>query len=349
MPASPPDRRPVTLVQGLRAAAALAVTLHHVLNDGLAMGAAPAAERWRGLSWDAGIDVFFVISGFVIVLASEPLFAAPGAAARFFTRRLIRVAPLYWAATTAFLAASLLIGAVHAPLGGPAYVLASYLFIPWPRPDGVTHPLYEVGWTLNHEMAFYAVFAAFIVLPRRPAVACVALALAAGSAWSPSQPQLGFWTDPITLEFVFGMAVAVALREGAAPSPAARALLAAAAAALLLALGLGAPDLARWLRFGVPAGLLVAAAALGEPRLPAPVRAAMLVLGDASYALYLVHPFVMRALQIVWLRLHADGPLGLWSYVAAAVAGSVVAALAVRAWVEAPLTHALRRMTSGPV
>jgi peptidoglycan/LPS O-acetylase OafA/YrhL len=75
----------------------------------------------------------------------------------------------------------------------------------------------------------------------------------------------------------------------------------------------------------------------------------MLVLGDASYALYLVHPFVMRALQIVWLRLDADGPLGLWSYVVAAVAGSVVAALAVRAWIEAPLTHALRRMTSGPV
>ncbi len=325
------------------------MTVHHVLNDGLAMGAAPAGERWRGLSWDAGIDVFFVISGFVIVLASEPLFAAPGAAARFMARRVIRVAPLYWIATAAFLAAALLQGGVHAPLGGPAYALASCLFIPWPRPDGVMHPLYEVGWTLNHEMFFYAVFAAFIFLPRRPAVLCVAATLAAGALWSPAQRQLGFWTDPITLEFVFGMAVALALREGAAPSPAARALLAALSAALLLALGLGAPDLARWLRFGAPAGLLVAAAALGEPRLPPPVRTGMLILGDASYALYLVHPFVMRALQIVWLRLHADGPLGLWSYVAAAVAGSVVASLAVHAWVEAPVARALKRVVKSAV
>ena len=343
MPAPAPDRRSITLVQGLRAAAALAVTLHHVLNDGSAMGGAAPDPRWRGLSWDAGIDVFFVISGFVMVYSSEALFAAPGAAGAFAVRRVVRVAPLYWAATTAFLASTLLPGGVHAPLGGPAYVAASYLFLPWPRADGVMHPLYEVGWTLNCEMLFYAVFSAFVFLPRRRAVACVALALAAGVAWAPRQSQLAFWTDPIVLEFVFGMATALVLREGVRASPGARAVLTALAAALVLALGLAAPDLGRWLRFGAPAALVVAAATLGgEPRLPAPVRGATLALGDASYALYLVHPFVMRALQIVWLKLHAGGALGVWSYVVAAVAVSVAASLAVHAWVEAPVTRALR-------
>lgn len=320
------------------------MTLHHVLNDGLALdGGAAAGAGHPGLSWDAGIDVFFVISGFVMVYASEPLFAAPGGAARFAARRIARVAPLYWLATTAFLASALLLGGVHAPLGGPAYVAASYLFIPWPRPDGVMHPLYEVGWTLNYEMFFYALFAAFIALPRRAAALGVSLVLLAGVAWAPGDRVPAFWTDPITAEFVLGMAVACALREGASPSPRARAAMLLAAAGLLLALGLAAPDLHRSLRFGLPAALAVAAASLGRPpSLPGWAARPMAALGDASYALYLAHPFVMRALQLVWLRLHWTGATAAWAYVAAAMAGAAAAALAVHAWVEAPATRALK-------
>src|SRR5262249_32463856 len=124
----------------------------------------------------AGVDLFFVISGFVMVYASEPLYEKLGAPRVFFLRRLARIVPSYWA-TTIFLLAYGMIARVDLATSWDAaeWIVASFLFIPCPRPNGVMLPYHYVGWTLNYEMFFYVVFAGAILLPRRRAVLTITM------------------------------------------------------------------------------------------------------------------------------------------------------------------------------
>jgi peptidoglycan/LPS O-acetylase OafA/YrhL len=301
-------------------------------------------RAWFGwLPWEAGVDVFFVISGFVMVHASARLFGSAGARRVFLRRRLARIVPLYWATTAVFLLAMLALpGRINTPWPDAAPLLASLAFLPWARPDGSVQPVYSLGWTLNYEMFFYAVFALCLPLPRGAAVAAVAAALGLAvlvGALVPGLPvALAFWSDPILLEFVMGMAMALMVARGiAAPGPV-RLAMALAGLALLALLP---PEWPRALRFG-PGATLVVAAALGPtPHLPAILANWLSRLGDASYALYLVHPFALRGTALVWSALGAAGVMAAWLASAAAVLLALAMALACHRWFEAPLTRAL--------
>jgi exopolysaccharide production protein ExoZ len=80
----------VVTIQALRALAALLVLARHVL---------PWFPEWGS----AGVDIFFPISGFVMVLTTYEIRSDPKNARRFALRRLIRIVPLYWMATIALL------------------------------------------------------------------------------------------------------------------------------------------------------------------------------------------------------------------------------------------------------
>ena len=216
--------------------------------------------------------MFFVISGFIMVHASAPLFTAPGGGRTFLARRIARIVPIYWAVTTLYLAIALAVPEFlnREFLGGP-YVVASYLFIPATRPDGLVQPLYGLGWTLNYEMFFYALFALALGRSRRAAVLGLAAVLAAlvaiGRALGPLPEPLRFWTDPIILEFVYGMALGLIYAEGVRLGPVPRALLSIAALAMLVAVATRHGELAtafRALAYGIPAAMLVAALAFGR-------------------------------------------------------------------------------------
>ncbi len=200
-------------------------------------------------------------------------------------------------------------------------------------------------------MAFYALFALAIAFARRIAVPALIAALAAlvvvGLQRTWPEP-LAFWTNPIVLEFAFGLAIGFLRAEGVALGPWPRAALAAAGLALL-ALPAAHPDavtsLARPFVWGLPAALIVAAAALGPERVHAPTlptRAAVAI-GDASYALYLVHPFAIRGLAALVRRLDLAPTLAGWSFVALALAGAVAAALTVHRWFERPVQRWARK------
>jgi peptidoglycan/LPS O-acetylase OafA/YrhL len=89
----------------------------------------------------------------------------------------------------------------------------------------------------------------------------------------------------------------------------------------------------------------VAAAALGRDRAgPAPRTLRLgAALGDASYALYLIHPFVIRALSELAARTDLGAAVGPWGYVFLALAASILVSLAVHRWFERPLTELARR------
>ncbi len=351
-------------IQVLRAVAALMVVWHHARHEAGMLaerGAGPALDPGTLLPWWGGVDLFFVISGCVIVLASGRLFRMPGGRIRFLAHRVARVVPLYWLVSLLYLALAVarpdLLGEAAALLYAPAALLAGFLFWPAARPDGIVQPLYGLGWTLNYEAFFYALFAAGLGLGRRGAVAwlvaVLALLVAAGAVLPDLPLPLRFWANPIVLEFAAGAGLALAYREGIRPAPPVRAGLAVLGAlglilAARLLAGLGEADgFVRPLLVGVPAALLVAAALGPErdagqvARLPSPMRA-LVHLGDASYALYLVHPFALRLAREVLLRLGVAPALHPFGAMLLMLAASVAAAILVHRLIERPLTRRLR-------
>lgn len=349
-------------IQILRALAAGMVVFHHAQNDAARTAAEAGAQFTRlfPLPWAAGVDLFFVVSGFVMVFSSEKLFATPGGATQFLGRRVARIVPLYWLATAIFLAAVLRGAAAgKAPMPDFGEIASSFAFLPWPRGlDGAPRPILSLGWTLEYEMFFYVVFAASLWLKRETAVAAVALALGALVLWNAlAQPQnvaLAFWSDPIVLEFALGMGLALAHRHGVRLSaPGAIVLAAAAFAALAFdpmdsaheAVDAVDPNgFLRLLSWGVPMAALFAAATLAPaPLANAPLRT-LAKIGDASYALYLFHPLALIVLRKLWLAAHLDATLGYWPLVALTTAASVILALVIYRWVEMPLTRAAQRV-----
>lgn len=344
--------QPIHSIQVLRALAAFMVAVHHVQPDAAILAAQAGLPFARNdvLPWMAGVDIFFVVSGFIMVHASQDLFGAPGAALVFLKRRLARIVPLYWAMTSLFLLVGLAVpAALNSGAPSATQIIASYLFWPVVSAQGLVQPVYSLGWTLNYEMLFYVLFAAGLLLPARATLPMVALVLAvlvgAEGLQGPLALPFGFWGQPIVLEFAAGMGIAVLRRKGFRLHGAWRIAVAAAGAAVLFAAAHGQETGGAWnvvLWRGGAAVLLVAAAACGRDRAapPAfPIRA-LAAVGDASYALYLVHPFVIRGLREAASRAGALPP-GL--YIVLALGGAVLAAMLLHRSFEKPATRLLRR------
>ncbi len=123
--------------------------------------------------WDfgrIGVFLFFAISGFVMVVTNPPGSSdVPGNWRRFGLKRLIRVVPPYWLATTLKLGALVAVPAtvLHAELA-PGSTIASYFFLPTHNIDGKVQPLLGVGWTLLFEMLFYLLFTLALFLRVNP-------------------------------------------------------------------------------------------------------------------------------------------------------------------------------------
>jgi peptidoglycan/LPS O-acetylase OafA/YrhL len=297
----------------------------------------------------AGVDLFFVISGFVMVYSSESLFGRRDSPRKFFLRRLARIAPLYWAVTLAII---LYIYAVHGrvlwDIYTPGSLIASFLFWPYPRVDGFAFPVHLLGWTLNFEMFFYAVFAAVIVLPRRAAVPAICVAFlifaAIGRAYVLPLPFL-FWGNLIILEFCYGMLIAHAYREGFRLTPAAALTLGIAACAGYAVMHDPPQAWGEWraLFWGLPGAALVASCALSESTWrPGPAGRFFGLLGDASYSLYLVHPLAFPLMRWTIGRWFDFSGVP-WLYAAIAWVAAIAASIVCYLVFERPITRALQR------
>jgi exopolysaccharide production protein ExoZ len=335
-------------IQVLRAVAALVVTICHAQFEFSRIGELPAAMPAATLDGLAGfgVQLFFVISGFVMVYASEPLFGSWRGSFVFMERRLVRIVPLYWIVTTLYLALTLLIAKFHKPYS-PGFVVASYLFIPAARPDGIVEPLVGQGWSLNYEMLFYFVFALTVPSVRRISVGIVSavliVAVAAGQSIHPLPFIIAVWTSPLLLHFVFGMWIGLGYREGLRLNQLQGLVLVAVGCILLLVQFYGPPrlpafDLVFWC---IPA-IIVAGVSLTGMSFKGPVWSLLIVIGASSYALYLFHAVAIRVLYYFALWLGFDIGRALLACVSSAVLISIVFAVAIHYFVEKPLLKTLR-------
>lgn len=327
-------------IQYLRAIAASMVVVYHMLTRVLP---ATSPEPFSLGGWASGVDVFFVISGFIMWSTTVHRRVTTRA---FLEARLIRIAPLYWTILAAFWG----ILALERGIGGAPSawdVTRAASFIPYYEPTtGLIAPYLTPGWTLTYEMIFYAVFAVALTFGRKEIrLAFVGVAFVAMMAlrfrFGTSDPVLFRLTSPLFFEFLAGMLVAEifgTLRD----SP----LLPLCGAVALGATGIFAtfvswPDffgLPRILDFGVPAALVVFGVVAFEGPIARRPNGALKRVGDASYSLYLVHEPYMHLVQP---HLAASG-LGPWMQGAIHLAGSLAAGLLCHAHVEKPLTRAIK-------
>lgn len=341
-------------IQLLRAVAASVVAVLHVAfafadHIGPGLGLSRAAG---GLAGQAAVLLFFIVSGYVMVIATRGQFGQPGARQRFWWRRFNRIMPPYWLATFALVLVFLSVKAQ--PISWPD-VLRSLVLLPyWPQDGGLRPlPFLWVGWTLFYEMAFYVLLGLCLGLGPRAGLAATALVLAAlvlaGIAVPPDNAFLFAVTRPVLLMFVYGMALA-AWRGAGRAAPAWLRLFALIAA--LVAAGLVAPpgeigamgfDYLLWC--GLPAALL-AFCVLGGP-LRVPGERLILAAGDMSYALYLLHVPAAWFWQWFWRRLPWFDP-GPWDYLASCLVATYAASWLFYAHVERPMTAGLNRRTGSP-
>ncbi len=332
-------------IQALRFVAALLVVVTHATFY-VAERLVPGYPVWA--SGAAGVDVFFVISGFVMAVSSRTLIGRSDGAQTFMLRRLSRIVPLYWVATTLKLAAVLAVPSAVLNAGlDPGHILRSYLFLPSYNEHGALQPVVGVGWTLNFEMFFYVVFALAMVLrvPPLPFVGLLFAGLSVAALFrQPDWVAAAFWLDTILLEFVAGMAIAQLCMSGMRMPPAAAvSMVAVGFVGLLWPWGV-VPDMMRVLTWGIPAALIVGGVAFLEPVLQGRVPARVLLLGDSSYALYLFHPMIAPIAPVLLAKAALpNAPLS----IVLSIALSIGSALVAYRFGERPVTAFLRSAVEG--
>ncbi|OOG75126.1 MULTISPECIES: acyltransferase [Sinorhizobium/Ensifer group] len=315
-------------IQYLRAAAALGVVLFH------------AAERtgYHFAIGAAGVDVFFVISGFIMWVISDRRPVAPLA---FLKERLRRIAPIYWLATMVMIAGGVA-GLFPNLVLSVEHVVASLLFIPARSPSsGEIWPVLVQGWTLNFEMFFYAVFAASLMLPRHRRLAVMAVfflsLVVAGLAIDTQNALFLTYTRPVIFEFVAGMIVAEFWLRGRIAGPRVGIVLVVGAFLGFAALAvLRLPFDERIL--GPLAVMLVVGTLALEAAGWFRKWALPTLLGDASYSIYLWHTFAISVVVKAAAMVALNSALTLLCALAAGTIAGIVAYLLI----ERPLTQRTR-------
>lgn len=340
-----PSRKPrdnvYGTVQALRFLAAFAVVCLH--------SSFYAQERLHSTlgiykSGANGVQLFFVISGFVMIVSSEKLLGMSTGASTFALRRILRIVPLYWAVNLVKLAILLAAPAVvlHARIDW-SFIVKSLLFIPAINIDGAIEPLLGVGWTLNFEMFFYALFTLALVLKIEPLrfIGPILVALAAASLFRSAQwpVPLRFWADPIVLDFLAGMLLARLART--------LQVLTVGAGGAALALGLlylflpssmvpkaDPLTLGGALTVTLASALTIGGAIIVDKWMGARIPRWVLFFGAASYSLYLIHPLVAPAAPQILAHMGLHVP---FLAIALSVLAALTAGACVYIWVEQPL------------
>jgi exopolysaccharide production protein ExoZ len=297
-------------IQMLRGVAASLVVFNHF---GAVMALAPR-RSWindSGLSnlGNSGVDLFFVISGFIMVYTTTG-WSGGKDSLKFLRRRVQRIYPLYWLWTTVLLALWVSGIALKTHHYTVKYLICSYLLVP-SKLDGDFRPFLSQGWTLSYEMLFYLIFAVGIRIGFdrwRPAFLAGAFATVylLGRLLPLDSGPRYLVSQPILLEFLFGVLVAEALQRMPASGDTRR----ARAIALLLMVGgslalvgtvpFHVPLRVRFLAFGLPAMCIVCGAAMMGT---SPGNRLLVYLGDASYSIYLTHFFLAMAFATVFGRI----------------------------------------------
>ncbi len=337
-------------LQMMRGIAAIAVALYHThiitLEKGFAYSETFSSIAIHGF---LGVNFFFILSGFIILMAHSKDIGKPDAIKSYIGKRFIRVYPVYWIFLTLYITAAWF------GLGSPDFswefnkILSAYTLFP-PATD-LKLPL-QVAWTLLHEILFYCLFIAFIINKK--------LGVAVFTGWIivmalPLNTENQWWGRIAlywNVYFIFGM-VCYKLTDKMTIKTS---LLSLLVGLFLLAIyffefkitiGQLVRDYEYLHLLLAPAFSFLVLGAVGiEQNVDMKFNKIWLYLGNASYSIYLVHSAVISVLVIVGKKLSLDTIFPTNLIYLSIFIFSVVAGCIAYSFVESPLLRLLRRRSS---
>jgi exopolysaccharide production protein ExoZ len=318
-------------LQYIRAIAALSVVMFHILEG--------TSHKWP--LGAKGVDIFFVLSGFLMFSISERRQASPK---QFLSDRIARILPTYWVATIiTFLCACISIKILQHSSSDVSLLINSLLFLPSSNVQS-DYPTLYVGWTLNYEMFFYVIFSFVILLQPWHRIITMSVlfitAIIISQYLHVNNIFLLTYTSPLLLEFLAGAWIAFLLTRPLQDNKAS--FLALCVVIVMFIFGILMPRIG----FGGPAVLLVSASVLLErhwmPKIPM-----LKTLGDASYSIYLFQQFafdgIAHSLHFAARATHTAIDSN-WVLVPLEFASAVGLGLVIHYLVERRLTEAARVM-----
>lgn len=304
-------QKKLQLIQMLRGIASMLVVLFHMTFN--------FSEIFHRSSFfnifdfgSSGVDIFFVLSGFIIAYANIGFVARPTKAATFVKRRFVRIFPIYWIIISLFLVIQLALPHFYGSLYEYSFArfLSTYLLLPG-------HTMVNgVSWSLTNELFFYLLFTLAIFIPVKKVSGyllagyfflLVVVAIARPDLTT-GNDFLGLLFFPMNIEFLLGIFIVLVLDK-----------IPVSWIWPLLLTGIGlfitgayildheinifngsGPALKRVFLFGLPSFFIILALVKMELIRTIPVNQIFLHLGDASYSIYLIHlPLVVAFYKVV--------------------------------------------------
>ena len=302
-------------IQGLRGIAVLLVVFRHLLPIETKYAQFDYVVPEFFLIGSSGVDLFFLISGFVMISVTRSAFQSKKEIQKFLYHRIARIYPLYWFYSIIILCVFLIQPSlVNSSQGNQVNILASFLLLPQNL-----LPLVNVGWTLIHEMYFYSVFAVLLFFSKKyllPGLIGWGGLILVGSINLSGSENAFFdiYFSPLTLEFIVGCMMGMLYFsrsiKGNANAIALTALVVWIVGYYLFREINGNVTPSGWMRvlvFGFPAALAFYAALLYEKNHGAIMPAWICKVGDASYSVYLSHVLVLGVVGKFWSLIAVEG------------------------------------------
>jgi exopolysaccharide production protein ExoZ len=359
-------------------AALLVVLFHAAVNLSKDKYFGTVADPIESIFWfggGAGVAFFFVLSGFIIHHVHERDMNHPQRLLAYLRKRAVRIYPTYWIIFMVVYLLAMLSPSLREGLPlDAAVLLKSLLLIPQDsqKVGGTGAPVLIVAWSLQYELCFYAAFATALI--KKWLLYCIALAFTVSFLLQPlglSQDFPGsFFASHLIVLFGIGMAASKVVK--ARPRLSSPGVLAALATGVFCMVALAA-NLSRGnyskpvfdLAYGLVSALLIVALASHDTqRKENPLPGRLSFLGDASYALYLIHFPLIAILSKISIAVLPRNLYGASLAFLLLVGGSVLVAALFHRWIERPvlrylaparplqqaaLAHGLRPLQGEPV
>lgn len=347
-------------VQVCRGVAALLVLLFHTTQLSEEKLGQPFLGNLFAFG-SAGVDFFFVLSGFIIFFVHQADLGRRDRLKPFILKRLIRIYPLYWLITLAILPVYFL-----APQLGYGYerdlavIIKSLLLVPQQH-----FPILIVGWSLSYEILFYSLFALAILLPLKRfsylllgcfiGTVAVLLSSLSGRLNPENHFLLQFLFNAHNLEFLLGCLAAYLVLKNRFRAQSTVFLF--SGTFLFLLFGIAQMErsliLNPILAYGMPSMLIVLGSAsfdMQRSRYKAKASSGRLSLvrlftslGDASYAIYLTHYLCLSVFLKLTIVTNLVGNIGYPATISLLLITALSVGYFTYLWIERPMVNGLRR------
>ncbi len=344
----------LNLIQVLRGIASLLVVFFHATVNSQEI---TGKEFFGGffLFGGAGVDIFFVLSGFIITYTSLKGLGQPGKLFPFMRRRFVRIFPAYWIIISLFLLIQILLPSFYTTHYSfmPGNFVSTYFLFPG-------HTMVNgVSWTLSYEIFFYLLFSFAFLIPNKKwafwlamlyAVAIILIQLS-GNSFENGNNWINLLTYPMNVEFFMGVLAAVIIpripQKMSVPLVIAGSILFLAAAVFFNNGFYLLPNtFNRVVIFGIPSFFIITGIVKLELTKQKAVHNIFLLLGESSYSLYLVHLPLLFAFIKMTAHFNIQNNFVLHLLLLSSIVIICFVSLLFYKWIENPLINKLNTLVA---